>query len=352
MMRPLTALLTMVPLVHGCAIIIGNSSADMGDRYVVPQLMRSGDVGIACRAGGGLGAVIGSFADYSPRARKTTVTTRMASGMCLDGPVWEAQLDRARSMYLQDPELAKDSRIREKRVRQLAAQRYFGAYEALEIAYGLDGVDPAAPEITCPKFRNDDDEVSFLLGLSSGVLAAINDTVAEGSAGVPMDVPARVARYAGCLDNGKWWGVPHAVQAAVWSVLPTAPADVDAWATFDESIAIGQAAGVRLAIAFKAQAAATSGQRDKLVEAIGSMGEASEVSGDPDWSMLDMYALLLVQHESDRIWTEARGHRTPFGRLGELPEDEEAPIEVSDDLGGLLDGLLVPEDASTSSSEE
>jgi hypothetical protein len=39
------------------------------------------------------------------------------------------------------------------------------------------------------------------------------------------------------------------------------------------------------------------------------------------WRMLDAYATAMIQHQSDKIWIEAKGHRTPHGKLGELPAD-------------------------------
>jgi hypothetical protein len=55
------------------------------------------------------------------------------------------------------------------------------------------------------------------------------------------------------------------------------------------------------------------------------------------WLTLDRMALVQARIVSDRIWTEAKGHRTPFGAFGKLPQ-----VEKEEDTSGsdsLLDDL-------------
>ena len=42
--------------------------------------------------------------------------------------------------------------------------------------------------------------------------------------GVPTDIAPQVERAMNCLDNVKWWGVPQAARAVVWSIIPGADA--------------------------------------------------------------------------------------------------------------------------------
>ncbi len=55
------------------------------------------------------------------------------------------------------------------------------------------------------------------------------------------------------------------------------------------------------------------------------------------WRLLDRYATYLIRHESDRIWTQATGHRTPEGALGTFPEPPGKADPTVDD--SLLEGL-------------
>ncbi|MCA9712440.1 MAG: hypothetical protein KDK70_41810, partial [Myxococcales bacterium] len=58
---------------------------------------------------------------------------------------------------------------------------------------------------------------------------------------------------------------------------------------------------------------------------------------DSRWRMLDRYATRIVRYESDKIWTQALGHRTPFGELGSFPDSQQDQPQVEE---GLLDDLL------------
>ena len=179
----------------------------------------------------------------------------------------------------------------------------------------------------------------MLLGLSSGVLAVLHDQAGGMELGVPLDVPRRVARLAPCLPNEAWWGVPRALQAAVWATIPgAAPDGEDPLAVLAQSAALGEVAGVRLARAFQVQTLATIGDDAALKAAIAAHAAALATPPDPRFRMLARFATLLIRHESDKRWVRAAGHRTPGARFGTFPEA--AAPEEDAGLDDLLDSLL------------
>lgn len=318
-----------------CHGTIGGVLADTTNTLILPSVMQSGDPGVGCATGEALGSMVGAYAPYSRKALRASVVSTLSAGMCLDDDVWEAELDAARALHRGDVTAAKDARIREARAHEVAAQRYHAAFLKLDAAYGVP-----QPGEDCPRLKKTSDQFTYMMGLSSGLLAVIHDAGAQGAVGVPLDIPAAVVRGANCLDDDAWWGVPKAMQAAMLVLQPDHPDAKDPWGTLDASAAKGRAARVRLAGSFAAQAASSVGDAERLQGFIAQHAEAiGETPRDPAWAMLDAYATQLVQHESDRLWAEATGHRTPFGELGTFPGTAAAgaPTELSDDL---LDGLL------------
>ena len=298
--------------------------------HILPSMMQSDDVGMACETGVSMGSFLMSFERVADRPDKAALVTLMSAGMCAEGEAWEAELTQLRALRDSRASEAQDARIREKEAHYTAARRFHEAYQRLVSAYG-------DPTIQCPSLQPAD-EIIFLLGLSAGALAVLHDRAADGAAEVPLDLPRRVAHGAACLDEERWWGVPAALQAAVWVSIPGAtPYGVDSWEVLVDAANGGDDDGVRLARAFLVQSAAAFGRTDEVRHAISDQARMlKEHPADPAWRMLDRYGTLMIQHESDKLWTSATGHRTPRGALGTFWDD---PPAVSDD--GLLDGLEV-----------
>jgi hypothetical protein len=209
--------------------------------------------------------------------------------------------------------------------------RFYTAYQQLEGAFGIPGAG-------CPELE-EEDELLYLLGLSAGMLAMFHDRAAEGTAGVPMDIPQLVARAATCLDNNRWWGGPLALQASVWAMVPGAvPEGEDAWATLAAASHTGEEQGVRLARAFQVQILDASGREEELRAAITEhAASVASTPADPQWLLLDTYATQMILHISDRIWTQERGHRTPLGGLGTFWQ---SPQQTTDQYEDMFDDLM------------
>lgn len=333
MMR-LVPIAIALAILSACNGVIGATLAGNTDRLVMPYVMRGGDVGVGCAVGEGLGVMVGAFNDASHRAAKTSIVSVLSSGMCLEDDVWEAQLETQRALRRADPEGAHDANERGQRAHLVAARRYLTAWNLLSEEYGVP-----EPGGTCPKLRKDSDQLIYMLGLSAGVLAVVHDMGASGEAHVPMSIPASVVRASECLDDDKWWGAPHAMKAAIWALVEGSPDVGDPWALFDESIAKGEKAGVRLAGAFMAQTASSMGREPQLRTMVKRHAASLQVTPtDAKWAMLDRYATAIVQHESDRIWTAQVGYRTPSDSFGTFPDDVKIDDTKVDDA--LFDDIL------------
>ena len=334
-------LLATLPALTGCTGFFHKKTGDIMSSYagdhMVPYMMGSSDLSMACETGVSMGAFLMSFERVTDPPRKAAMVTLVSAGMCAEADAWEADLRQLRAIRDGRASDARDARITEQRYHAVAAQRLFTAYNQAGEYFGTLGEG-------CPEFE-EGDELFYLLGLSAGMLALVHDRGAEGMAGVPMDLPHQVARAASCLDNERWWGGPLALEAAVWAMVPgAAPEGNDPWDTLAAASELGEASGVRLARAFEVQILDIVGRDDEARVAIAAHAASLESTpSDPDWALLDSYATRMILHISDRAWTNDRGHRTPLGALGTFYQP---PVEI-EEYDDLFDDLLSdPDDDS------
>jgi len=245
--------------------------------HLVPYMMASDDVDLACQTGASLGTFLLSFERVHASPDRVAVVSLLAAGMCAEARGWNAELSRLRAAHSGHASDAQDALIQEKGEHAVAARRYYAAYQRLGAFIG-----PAATD-GCPKVEPDD-ELLYLLGSSAGVLAVLHDKAADGTAGVPTDIPAEVQRTAMCLSNDRWWGVPAALRSAIWvAAPPLMPANSDPWRAMDDSAKKGAAARVRLASAFQIQAAVTAGRPDlarQLITGFAATVQAAPADGE------------------------------------------------------------------------
>lgn len=303
--------------------------------HLIPYLLEAGDTGMACETGVSLGSFLASFGRVTDEPHRTAIPTLLSAGVCAQEMAFEADLRSRRAFFRGIATEAKDARIEEQRHNVAAARRFFEAWQRTVAGYGEPGGK-------CPEFDERFDELAYLLGLVSVLQALQHDLAADGSVGVPLDAPRKAARATECLNNARWWGVPNAIRAVVWTSIPgSAPEGADPWYELSQASTLGRQAGVRLAEAIEAQAAWGAGRRDVLEAVIRSHAKSlAETPSAAKWKTVDRIATLQIQALSDRIWTEAQGHRTPFGRLGTLPGDSAAPAGDPEGEGDLLDGLV------------
>lgn len=331
--RPILAGVATALALTGCmsslykptgAVVSGITQA-----HTIPTVLSDDDVAMACEIGVSFHRFVTSLGRVSEPPNRVSLITSVAAGMCAERDAWEAELRQLRGLYKGDPGEASDARALERQHHATAAKRYHEAWREMSIAFRYRAD-------RCPSVSRKDEHF-FLLGLSAGLLAVMHDRAAGGVVGVPTNMPHKVARAAQCLNDERWWGVPKALEAAVWVTIPGAvPEDVDPYAQLTQSARRGERAGVRLARALQAVALSGAG-RDGDVRATieGHAAALKSRESARKWRLLDKFATLLILHESDKIWTRETGHRTPYAQLGSFPEFQLDPQKEQYYLEGL-----------------
>jgi hypothetical protein len=315
-----------VSLAVGAVLLgLGTSCAKKVDRFtldrVVERAMPVPDLGQVCALGESLNHAIAALTSAKRPARKALLIAETVSGMCAQLETQQADLDAVRARRNLGPlgdgrkNEIRDARIRAQRLHGTAAARFDRGFAHLEAEYGPIGGD------TCPNVK-EKDEVAYMVGLVAGVLSLLHDKASGNMVGVPLDTINRVGRGASCLDDERWWMTPTALQAAAWATVPgSAPDGVDPMVELEKAAVEGEKSGVRVARALQVVIAVNAGHDEVAATALAAHAKSiAEVPADPAWQLLDAYAMLLSQHESDLIWTSKVGHRTPT--FGELPVEE------------------------------
>ncbi len=323
--------------------LTGDTLAEFAVDHMTPYLLGTGDVQMACETGVSLVSMLLAYKRVTDEPHQAAVGSLVSAASCAQMEAWEHDLGRIRALRAGNGAEATDARIREKRAHALAADRFYRSWKHMVALYG----EPA--EGKCPELDEPTDEVTWLLGLLSGAQAVQHDRAANGAAGVPLDLPRKADRGLQCLNNERWWHVPMALRAAVWAGVPgSAPEGEDPWKRMAEAAEAGAKTGVRVAQAVYAMSAAAAGKSD-VVRAVIKAHVASkkEVPAPPEWRLLDGSATYQLRVLSDRLWTEAQGHRTPNGRLGDFWDDAAEEADAS-----LFEGLDDEEEAAEEAPAE
>lgn len=328
----LAGLLAGMMLVQGCSVIYkttGDILVNYGRSEMTPYLLTYQDLGMACATGEGLTPFLVSFESVHSNPTRLAVLTNNMAAVCADMQALEEELRYNRAMNRGDSAEAQDARTMQKRHSEVAARRLYESYQRTVKQYGEVDVGDK-----CPRLRSDFDQLVFMVGQISGAQALVHDAAADVRVGVPRDIAAKAERAAQCLDNEKWWGVPQGIRATLWTILPMlAPEDSDNWGELERAAQTGYDEGVRLNSALYVMAAYSVGNDEHVRRAIRGF-VANDEELDPEYTMLDTIAGYMVQSVSDRMWTEATGQRTPYGRLGTFWDDveERRPAIDIDDL--------------------
>lgn len=305
----------------GCSPLFVNNVVE---NRVIDRAVRVPDVGAVCAMGLSLEAPLSAATPSSRPPQRALLVAATVGALCAEPEVREAELDglRARSLLgaLGDGRAAwaRDAALREQRAHRLAAARYARAWAEVRDVYGpLQG--------DCPQLA-EDEEFVYLLGLFSGLMGLLH----ERRGGVeprliPDDSLSAVAHGATCLSDARWWYVPAAMQAAAGAVIPGAGrAGVDPWEVLDGAATQGDRSGVRLARALAVLLASNAGRAEVAREGIRAAARALDAHPvNPDWALLDAFAVEVITHESDLLWTAELGYRTPT--LGHFPGENAGP---------------------------
>jgi len=328
----LMLLAVAITFISGCSTIYrttGWFAYDYTEDYAIPYSMKGNDVDMACGLSTAMTPALLSFTELTYTPDRAAVAMFMMAGSCAEEQAREETLAYLRAFKAQNVSEAKDARVREKRRFAVAAQRQYQAYQHMVAEFGEPGGD-------CPQL-DEDEEMFWVMGSIAGMQAVMSDLRSQNSVNVPKDIAMKAVRGVQCADNVRWWGLPQALQAGLWVMMPdTAPQGVDPWKSLEQASRLATASGVRMAHAIEVVIADGSGNRGYLRDAIRRhAGSIKTVEANPEYRMMDIMADRQILAVSDRMWTEATGSRTPVGGLGTFWDD--APPST----GGLdIDDLL------------
>jgi len=324
-------------LLAGCATM-DRMGANIGMRFaenhILPPVLTDDDLQMGCIDGEVFSPIVLSMGPVGLGAENDQIATLLYStaALCAEQAALDSELTYLRATRESRIEEAEDARIVQKRWLAMAAQRQYHAYQHFEHYYTGTSGDVIGGK--CPPFRNDLDELVFMLGAISGLQAIVNDVNSQNAVNVPKDIAAKTERAMTCLDNAKWWGLPKAVRAAVWNLMPGGGPE-EPWGVIQKSMDIGKQKGVRIAYAIYAISAYAKGDDARLQDAF---KQYQATVDDPNYTPSVQYRIfdrvgdMIIWGISDRYQSEHVGTRTPAGAL--------VPAEAPDVSKLKLDDLL------------
>ncbi|TGJ98496.1 hypothetical protein EHQ53_01895 [Leptospira langatensis] len=311
-----------------CSVVYwatGRTLNSYAQDHLVPHYLASDDLDAICQGGTALGPLVASFERAGASVELATMVAQMGAGVCAERNAQEAELLYIGAVRKGRGDEALDNQARQIRFHGIAAKRYGDSYHRFLQHFG-------EWKGKCPSI-SEDEELYFLVGLSSGLLAILHDFASQGHAGITRDVPSVVVQASKCLDPKKWWGTPLALEAVVWLSVPGAtPEGKDPFKQMEEAVKLGDQQGVRLARAFQIQAVAGKGDTEKMKKLI--LEHSKSVMQHPpkkEYLFLEAFAENLSRHESDKIWMKEKGHRGPIN-FSSFPGNKKKNTKEEDDL--------------------
>lgn len=324
-----TALALSALTMGGCALIESNVSGvtlNILEEGFTPPVLQVTDVEMACSFSMVNAPLVGAARNFygDPSLMETVMLS--SAGVCSENQAILEEMRYLRAAREKRADEAQDARIAQKRFLAVAAQRQYAAFNRMKtkleqkyfFKYGS----------TCPKFKRDFDELVYLLGSVGGLQAMQNDIAAQQVVGVPTDTAPLAEKAMACLDNNKWWGVPQATRAVVWSIIPGGAEGKDVKGTFESSMALGEAKGVRLAHVMAALAAQSADDKTTMRDTIKRFTGVKNFTPNPEYRLLDAIAQAQLLNMSDRMWTQNAGTRTPISGLGKFWDDKAEDIDA------------------------
>lgn len=301
--------------------------------HAVPYVLKTDDVEMGCVMAEALTLLVPSLSQLNASPYKLAIIFDFLSGSCSEFKAWEEELRYLRAIHSKNMTEAQDARIAQKRYLNLAARRQLKGYRSLELAFSEINTGG------CPDFLNWNEEFYWLVGLMDGLQAVLNDIASEGNANVPLDISLKVGRGAACLSNEQWWGIPNAIQSAIWISFPAdKPADVEPLIILQQSVQTGLRQGMRIVQVIAAKIYSGLGDHQSVKQLLRKNLNAQKLdkqkywSANPQFLFLEQVASLQLQSISDAMWTEATGKRTPIGGLGTFWDDPENTVDTVDIL--------------------
>lgn len=325
----------LTTFLSGCSQHLARDTAagfmvDFNFDYASPWFMASSDTDVMCAMGEGMGGMIYPM---GPNADPLVPMLALSAGQCADEKSKEEELRYIRAMRSNDIEQAQDARTQQKRWLSLAAKRQYFGYQAMIRYFGEPGGE-------CPQFESKDYEMAYLFGLLVGLQGFQSDFATGGHAGVPTDTISKVIGGIKCLDSDEYWGLPNAVSSMTEIMLAAAGDDQETlqkgYAKLDKAAQVGERNGVRMVQALQAQLYAMQSKPELAKQVIRDHAASiKRTAPNPDFKLMDLMATRTIRYISDKLWTQATGQRTPYGKLGTFWDDK-PKLDEGLDIDDLL----------------
>lgn len=324
----LLPLLSLQLFLSACTVVYQNTGDVLlgyAEDEGVPYMLSSNDVGLGCSMAEAFTPFLLSFSRVTAPPDQLAILLYLVAGSCTESLAQEEELRYLRAIYAKNSSEAQDARIAQQRLLSLAARRQLIGYDSLVTAMGEPGG-------TCPKLDSDNAELYWLFGLLNGIQAILNDIESGGNVEVPMNIAAKVARGAACLDNKKWWGVPAAIQAAIWITIPgDQPANKTPEQMLEQSLQIGIQQGIGATHVLAVKVYQGRGNTEKVKQIIRSYVSFNQHAYEnQQFNLLNKISKIHIMAISDRLWTEATGKRTPPGKIGSFWDDANKAVDTID----------------------
>lgn len=314
---------------HFARDFVAQRMVTFNQAYASPWLLASEDTDMMCGMGEGLSAM--TF-PMGPKVDLMIPMLSLASSTCAERKGLEEELRYIRAMRANDVETAQDARTMQKRWMSLSAQRQYFGYKAGVRAFGEPGG-------ACPELESRGENMSYMMTMLLGMQAARTD-LSLGDGKVPTDILRKVIRGLGCLDSDEYWGIPNGVQAMGKILLANAGGNQEeltaGFKALDEAVSVGEQQGVRMVQALKISLLTILDREEEAKEAIRNHAQSrQELPPSAEFKLLDEVASRNVKLISDKLWTEATGSRTPYGKLGTFWDDK-PDLDEALDVDDLL----------------
>lgn len=330
----MAAIVITTTVLTGCSQVIktgANVALGFTENHIVPPILAMDDAEMVCNSGNSLTPAIMATKDMGADPTRVAVLMYSAAGICAEQKALDAELRYMRASKAEKVSEAQDARIEQKRWAALAAQRQYTGYQLFQSRYEKKYKRELGEE--CASMNGDIEQTVYLLGMLSGLQAMTNDINSGGAVHVPKDIAAVVERGMTCLDNTKFWGVPDATRAVIWTLLPGAgDGKPEPYQTLKQSTQIGEQKGVRLSHALYAVAAQASGDDAKIRDALKTFADArtNEKPVNPQFKLIDSMASMMVGGIADRYWTENTGVRSTGDGLQKFWDETDNTSELDE----------------------
>ena len=326
-------LICFIIMLTGCQSVYkttGQLMVGYSKEHAVKYTLALNDAPMGCALGQAFSPFLFSYERTGVKVDEIAILMNTLSGYCAEADAWNAELRHLRALKNGDSAEARDALIEQKRHLELASLRQYKGYKRLAVLYGEPGE-------FCPKLQTEDEEFYYLIGLVNGLQSVKNSMISAQKNQLPLNIANKVSRGAACLDNEKWWGLPNALQATVWSMNPSLkPEDKDPLQMLRDSSQLGVEQGVRLSHVFEIEVLNSETNNEAIKAVVREHATAiAHQPADARLKLIDKIATDHVQAYSDRLWTSEKGHRTPRGQLGQffnqpMPQDDEPVINIDD----------------------